>query len=328
MSWKTGPMAPVISGVLAGLLTSAALYFTVLYPVSGTPLILILPVPILWCGFVAGINGVLIALIVLIGSMATFFTVEEVIYFFVGMSLPIAILVGSHDTNLWGERAANDPMALRQISGKKLGYCLCFLMILMASMLVILDLTLAAMGLDTLSATLSREVDATGLTPLEVQQTQQGLSLLKVMPAVIVITVLSWVLVNARLVAWFARRRKVTDVGFKFGAVAVPVWYSGLVALAVVVASQTTGTIGFMSLNAAIILALPGLLAGLGLVHEITSQLRYTWLFRILFYALIGVTVQVGSLAVVILVGLLDTPLGLRAWINAKLGAKLEVKNA
>ncbi|MEM6902795.1 MAG: hypothetical protein AAF556_06125, partial [Pseudomonadota bacterium] len=115
--------------------------------------------------------------------MAAFFSIEEAMYFLFGMALPIAILVGFHDGNLMGKRAANDPMPLRKISRERLGYCLCALPLLHASGLLIMDGLLSVMELETLAETLGRQLDVTGLTPQEVQQTQAGANVMKVAPA-------------------------------------------------------------------------------------------------------------------------------------------------
>lgn len=285
-------------------LASACLYLSVLVPSPGSMiLVAVTQLPLfaagLWLGVAAAVSAAAVAFVMLtaaIGLAATgFYAAAD--------ALPVLILVRQALLT----RARDDGMIEWYAPG------------LLTAWLTVLALGGAATAIlvlggpdgleESLRETLAPELarafgpDWEGLDALA-----RGLAL--IFPGM---TAASWMVMTAfngglaqGLLARFgANRRPRADLA----ALSLPNWIPVLFAAAAAAASFG-GAAGFLGINLMILLAVPLILGGLGVLHALARRLARPQIPLLAFYVLAGVFGW--PFLVVALLGLLDTPLGLR----------------
>ena len=306
------------------------------------------PLPVVMTGFAKGLDAGLMSLIIIMIAAIAFFDTQTVVLALGGFCVPMLFFIIMHDYRLVGYKNTADKTAnaseKASISSKlswlhqtrttdarhRMGLTLILTAAYFTAAIIVIETTLKGLGLETQYEGLINAVsgDET-FTPQELQLVQQIVPAMELIPAAIAFALFLWVIASLKLGLLTIRWRRGADIPrLAPSAAAIPPWYLIIVACVAVIASQVENELKFILGNGLLILAIPGLLVGLGLIHHLGSFFRFPWLVVMLLYFVIGLTAQLGSLAVVTVIGFLDASLHIREWLTAKLAPKMEKKYA
>tara|TARA_Y100000588_G_scaffold267479_1_gene282575 strand:+ start:802 stop:1857 length:1056 start_codon:yes stop_codon:yes gene_type:complete len=332
-SWKK----TIIAGVCFGIVITAFLWAADISQIVGMPLLYLIPLLLGLLGLIYGMDSLLVAFLVILTGGAVFLNLLDFSLSVIGFCVPVAIFIGLQDRNIWPEKNSKENenrlrwLLIPDVSQDRVrdGITLIVIAGFYAATFAGTELALLQTGQTTLHGFLLGGIDISTMGEVELQLMQVTASFIQYTPTFVGVLIASWVLVSIKLGMLLIRFVQMTPFpAVVFGQSAIPVWYIILVALLAVVASQTIGETRFICLNTALILTLPALIIGFGVISDVTSLFKYGWLIKWLLFVVLALTATFGSLAIVAILGFLDAPLQIREWLIAKLGPKLEKKYA
>ena len=306
------------------------------------------PLPFVIAGFTRGLDAALICLLIIVGSSIALFGVQSALLTFGGFTIPMIIMMALHDHRILGVKNNRDNKGFSRESlnvnsvfhwlvqtdkaddRHRMGTVMIAIACYYTLAIAVTEFTLKQLGLETLyDGFIASIVTDQELTPQELQLTQEIVPILELIPAAIILATFVWMLASLKLGLWLIRLKRNNDKPhLKPAAGAIPIWYILMISVIAVITSQAQDDLKFVLGNALIILAIPGFIIGLGLIHHIAGFFRFRWVVILLLYCLVGVTTQFWSLAMVTAIGFLDASLHIREWLSAKLGPKMEKKYA
>ena len=344
----------LLNGAVWGLLAALVLWggtflgTTAITVVNAVTLSLfyLAPLPLLYVGFRIGLDAALVCVIVALGCLFALTDPETTLLIIMGLYIPLLIILALHDTRFWKTSSALPSNSGQQDGGWlqksawayrpevegirfRMGITLTTLALYFAAALALTETLLGGLGLETLHQSLFASFNIQAMSAAEIQAAQMAFPMMELLPSGIVIFLIAWILTAAKISLFLVRwRRDDDEPRLHFTRGAIPLWYVVIIGLLGVAASQVDGQLRFIFGNMVLILAMPGLFVGFGLMHHVASFFRFPWIVVLLLYCVTALTVQFWSLTVVTVMGLLDASLQIREWLTAKLGRKMEKKYA
>lgn len=315
-------VVPLLEGVSSDVATTTLMI--------GLALPFVAPLPVMLVGLYYGLNSLLAACL---GGMvlgAVLADIENLVMFAIGFCLPSICFAWITDDTLWPERFRD--LAAKQRE-ERVGWAIILICSLYTAGLVGAELFQLFSGHGSLKQLLTTGLNLDDLTPKGVQMAQLTMGMLHFMPAILTMIVVFIMLFYAKISALLIRGIWHRD-WFRFSVtrLRLPLWF--LMPAAVICAAGglagglAGGVYGFALGNAAVILAVPAMLNGLAVINQLLHSAPYRWLVGLLVYSGIAFTAVFGSVYVLVLLGFLDTPLGIRDWLAARQGRKMEGKHA
>ncbi|MEO0393196.1 MAG: hypothetical protein AAF213_08110 [Pseudomonadota bacterium] len=339
--WGVLNVLVVVAGQLLGASTSVVV--TVISLIS----LYLAPLPLLFAGFAFSFDAALIAsILVLIASIA-FLDGQTAIVIFGGLCVPIMLLLIMHDYRFWRWRPDPRPhIANTEKSGVlakiewlyrpnvshdrfRSGTWLTATALYFGVMLAIIELLLGGLGFETIHHSIFGSFNIEEMTPKEVQGAQLIFPIIELVPAGLAGFTILWIILSIKMCLLLIRFKRGSDQPrLAIAAGALPVWYILIIFCLSVVASQLAGQERFILGNMVVILAIPGLVVGLGVVHHLAGLFRFPFIALTVLYLVIMAGLQYWSLTVLTVMGFLDASLQIREWLSAKLGRRMEKKYA
>lgn len=285
----------------------AGFIFTLSTPAALVFIGLMLPV---W-GFPAGL---LLAALLMVPLLSVYSTVLFMV--FAGLPLAGAVFVMSDPalSSKQSSRSASEVTAMRSSR-----------VVLVVIGWLSLIFSVAELGALAQGYTLEREVARwIGLADFEGQDILAGgniSDLASTFPAIFLGGLFLWLLMSVKIALFLVRWRKI-DTGLRFWPLqaGLPLWFVALTACTAALAALAPGSISFLIANLAMILAVPAMLIGIGLINRVLRGRRFRLPLLCMIYAVLAVATVYGAMLLVLL-GLLDTPLKLTSRID-RLSAK------
>ncbi len=334
-SWRQ----KIIAGICFGMIATACIWAAQVTTIIGLPFFYTVPLIFGLLGFIYGFDSLLVGFLTVFVGGLFYLDLPSLITATCGIFIPIALFIGLQDRRLWPDKTEERKESSNSLQwflwpdvahGRlRNGITLMSFIGVYGTAFVVSELVLGEYSIGFMNEFLFGEIDSAPATEGQRQIMSMLMHAAQYAPTYVTVVFSIWILASLKFAMASIRFIQMTvQPTVRLGQAALPVWYVIITALFGIIASQTIGDIRFITLNIAMILAIPAVIAGFGVIGDITRQIKYGWFLRWMIYLVVTLTATFGSLAIIAILGFLDAPLQMREWFIAKLGPKLEKKYA